>query len=338
MKHIIAWAVLAIFAALPFTARAANQPFVLGLHGENSAKQLSALIAASMAKDPSGNAPLQPKECRLHGACATPNMYFDEIKRFHKSANLNSREELAKYVGGLACHKADPGVRYVDRLDSTGKVVLTTHPRSPHKDEYVCQDTTTSEEIFMTDCGNVEEVKTPPAPAAAALTDCYLYYFDYRKTPGVVWNEAHQAKLTIHFAGMSKETLKKVLRDRCSLSHDADGDHNLVRNCQSESCSEGEWPEAELAKAVGLPELEPEASVGVLCKDGVCSVSLPRSLDIVVETIPCVDVAPYDSTTPGYMDWTATTRFDIVDAAEVERTLPAGRLDRVLTGAKGYDP
>lgn len=174
-------------------------------------------------------------------------------------------------------------------------------------------------------------VATSPDPLAA----CYKIPLDYRQTPGVVWDEHHAARIEFHPDGLSRTELERLARDPCFKVIDATGIHVPYHRCEVCEISGGQWPPAELAKAVELPEKEPSGIFTAPIADGIGVVLLPHWA-IVYLGIYCVDVEGYVVSVPHYTGWTAVTRFDLVTPDEMRRTLPKGKLDRVLSGVKHY--
>lgn len=178
-----------------------------------------------------------------------------------------------------------------------------------------------------------------PAPSALAAVDplaaCYKIPLDYRQTPGVVWDERHAARIEFHPDGLSRAELERLARDPCFKVVDATGVHVPYHRCEVCESSGGQWPPAELAKAVGLPEKGPPGVFTAPIADGIGVVLLPHWA-IVYLGIYCVDVEGYVVSVPHYTGWTAVTRFDLVTPDEMRRTLPKGKLDRVLSGVKHY--
>ena len=164
---------------------------------------------------------------------------------------------------------------------------------------------------------------------------CYEIPLDYRHTPGVVWDKRHAARIEIHLDGLSGAELERLARDPCFTVSDATGVHVPYHRCDVCESSGGQWPPAGLAKAVGLPEKEPSGIFTAPIADGVGIVSLPRWA-VVYLGVYCVDVEGYQISVPGYERWTAITRFDLVTPDEMHRTLPKGKLDRVLSGVRHY--
>ena len=138
-----------------------------------------------------------------------------------------------------------------------------------------------------------------------------------------------------HFGGASEAELERLSRDPCFGVRDATGFHKPFHRCAVCGTGGGQWPPSELARAVGLPEKEPPGVFTAPVKDGAGEISLPLSATAYLGTY-CVDVETYPVSVAGYEDWTAVTRFDLVTPAEMGRTVPAGRLDRTLSGEKSY--
>lgn len=173
----------------------------------------------------------------------------------------------------------------------------------------------------------------PTSPDLLAV--CYKIPLDYRQTPGVVWDEHHAARFEFHPDGLSGAELERLARDPCFKVRDATGIHVPYHRCEVCESSGGQWPPAELAKAVGLPEKEPSGIFTAPIAEGVGVVLLPHWA-IAYLGIYCVDVEEYVVSVQDYAGWTAVTRFDLVTPDEMRRTLPKGKLDRVLSGAKHY--
>lgn len=174
-------------------------------------------------------------------------------------------------------------------------------------------------------------VSTSPDPLAA----CYKIPLDYRQTSGVVWDEHHAARIEFHPDGLSGVELERLARDPCFKVSDATGIHVPYHRCEVCESSGGQWPSAELAKAVGLPGKEPSGIFTAPIAEGIGVVLLPHWA-IVYLGIYCVDVEGYEISVPGYAGWTAVTKFDLVTPDEMRRTLPEGKLDRVLGGVEHY--
>ena len=162
---------------------------------------------------------------------------------------------------------------------------------------------------------------------------CYRIPFDYRHTPGVVWDKRHRVHVSAHLDA-SENDLEAISTDPCFGVIDAKGFRKPFHRC--ESCEQGEeYPPARLAHAVGLPGEEPKGVLSFRLQDGVGYVSLPLSW-AVRWMLYCVDVGVYPVSISGYEDWQAVSRFDIVRKSEIERTLSIGMLDRTLSGALHY--
>jgi hypothetical protein len=173
----------------------------------------------------------------------------------------------------------------------------------------------------------------PPAalPPAVSLRACYTIPFDYRNTPGVVWDDRHRTHVSAHLDATEAE-LESVYNDFCFGVVDSTGFKKPFRRC--ESCIQGEYPPAKLARAVGLLADEPKGALSFYLQDGVGNFSLPLSW-AARWMLFCVDVKAYPVSVPGYEDLQAVSRFDVVEKVEIERTLK-GSLDRTLSGAGHY--
>ena len=166
----------------------------------------------------------------------------------------------------------------------------------------------------------------------SAHAGCYRIPLDYRQTPGVVWVKG-AVRIEFHFAGMTELKLERLNRSPCFGVHDATGFHVPFHRC--DVCETGEWPSPSLAKAVGLPEIEPRGVFTAFVAGGVGYVSVPRWATAYLG-IYCVDVYGYAVSVAGFRAWTAISRFDIVPPSEMRRTLQKGRLDRTLFGERHY--
>ena len=176
-------------------------------------------------------------------------------------------------------------------------------------------------------CGNWSLIVERSAHAG-----CYRIPLDYRKTPGVAW-EKGAAHIEFHLAGMTEQELERLNRSPCFGVHDATGFRVPFHRC--DVCETGEWPPPLLAKAVGLPAVEPRGVFTSSVAGGVGYVSLPLWATAYLG-IYCVDVYGYAVSVVGFSAWTAVSRFDIVLPAEMQRTLSEGHLDRVLSGERHY--
>ena len=166
-----------------------------------------------------------------------------------------------------------------------------------------------------------------PAPSS-----CYLVPFDYRQTPGVVWDKEHRARVSAHL-DVSERDLESAYQDPCLSVVDASGFRKPFHRC--EFCESGEYPPAEFAEAVGLPRQERGNTISFYLKDGTGYLSLPPAW-AARWMLFCVDVEGYVPYVPGYQGYTAVSRFDIVEKREIERSLPKGMLDRTLSGAQHF--
>lgn len=161
---------------------------------------------------------------------------------------------------------------------------------------------------------------------------CYIIPFDYRNTPGVVWDKEHRAHVSAHLDSTEAE-LESVYNDPCFGVVDADGFRKPFRRC--EFCSEGKYPPAVLAIAVGLLPAEPKGSLSFHLKNGVGYFSFPPAW-AARWMLYCVDTTTYPISISGYEGWQVVSRFDVVKKVEIELTLPKGTLDRTLSGAQHY--
>ncbi len=166
-----------------------------------------------------------------------------------------------------------------------------------------------------------------PAPSA-----CYLIPFNYSHTAGVAWDKEHRAKVSGHLDA-SESQLEAVYNNPCFGVRDASGFRKPFHRC--EFCDGAEYPPAGLASAVGLPPEEPKGVFSFRLQDGQGYFSLPKAW-AARRMVFCVTTKSYPVTVPGYAGWTAVSVFDIITKNEIERTLPAGMLDRVLKGGRSY--
>lgn len=327
------------------------------MKGLKSPTELAALMDRSLASDPTGKKLLDPVRCKKDGSCATAHDYFRGIQRAHPSVQLGNIAELPRYLRSLVKQPAPEGEWYLSRMLVRGEKHTYDHAgwkRAFFKGEAVWDDPNTGEHILAGDCGNIiaprpsapppprpappppPVVPPPPAtpPAVPLQAKCYIIPFDYRNTPGVVWDDRHRAHVSAHLDATSERELEEVLNDPCFGVVDAKGFRKPFHRC--ELCDQGEYPPAGLASAVGLPAEEPKGVLSFFLQDGVGSLSLPLLPWSARWMLFCVDVAAYSVTTLGYEDWQAVSRMDVVEGSEIERTLPKRKLDRTLSGARLY--
>ena len=176
-------------------------------------------------------------------------------------------------------------------------------------------------------------------PSVLTATDpfvaCYKVSLDYRQTPGVVWDENHAARIELHFDELQGADIERLARDPCFKVRDATGIHVPYHRCEFCESFGGQWPPAELAKAVELPEKGPSGVFTAPIAGGVGTVSFPPWVAKFLG-VYCVDVEEYAIVIPNYAGWKAVTRFDLVTPDEMRRTLQEGKLNRVLSGIKHY--
>lgn len=181
-------------------------------------------------------------------------------------------------------------------------------------------------------CNNWSLMPSPTVPAIKPPASCYIIPQNYRNTPGVVWDEKHRARVSVHFNVASKADFEQFFNHPCTGVGDADGFRKPFPHCAF-WCETGQYPEARLAVAVGLPPEAPNATMSYHLKDGEGYFSMPKE---AIDLLFCILVNDYDIVVYGYEGWTAVTRFDFVTKDEIGRTLPQGRLDRTLSGAQHY--
>lgn len=112
---------------------------------------LATRIQELLKQDPSGSR-------KLKGSLATPENFFDAIREYHPSANLNDLGELAEYIRSLVKRPAPEGRYRMARILSTkngGKLDLEGWTRAFLPGEQAYYDPNTGEPILAGDCGNV---------------------------------------------------------------------------------------------------------------------------------------------------------------------------------------
>jgi hypothetical protein len=161
---------------------------------------------------------------------------------------------------------------------------------------------------------------------------CYVIPLDYSATPGVQWDAQHRALVSVHMNATESE-LETVWDDSCFGIADSRGTTKPFHRC--EFCERGIYPPPDLAAAVGLPRTEPQGTFAFHLQDGIGRFLLPKAW-AARWMVFCVTTKPYYISVPLYRSWQAVSRFDVVPADEIERTLPSGRLDRTLSGQSSY--
>lgn len=158
MKSLLFVALALLFAALGGTARAESQlgnPFCKGQNQESFAQ----LIEQSVARDESGNTPLDPEACGL-AVPATPNQILEMIPVSDPDAGIADVSELAAYVRSLE-EVAAPAGRYWSaclknsRQSPTGwRPEANCIARDFRPGEKVLQNPKTGKIVFQGDCSN----------------------------------------------------------------------------------------------------------------------------------------------------------------------------------------
>ena len=152
---------LALALAAPTAAHAAALPLMKGLENPG---QLADLIEDSLKEDAEGNGLLDAEHCTKSDAtrCATPNHYFDGIRKDHPESKIGSVAELPMYLRSLEARPGLPGRWRMSRLlvAIVGDTVNVRYDaegwsRAFRQGENAWVDINTGEQILAGDCGNV---------------------------------------------------------------------------------------------------------------------------------------------------------------------------------------
>lgn len=123
---------------------------------------LAGRISDSLDRNQSGNGVIAGHPC------ATPNHYWEAIRKYHPSASLGSVEELPNYIRQLKYEPQGPSGKFpmsrILQKGSSCKLDLAGWTRSFNLGEGAWKDPNTGEYILAGDCNNVVGGAPPPPP------------------------------------------------------------------------------------------------------------------------------------------------------------------------------
>jgi hypothetical protein len=140
--------------------------------GYASPGQLADAVEASLAKDPSGTAVVNPERCKRDGSCATADDYLVTLRESQPEARsrLSSVADLPAYLRSLVSVEAPKGKYWMAMLKFSSSAKTHWRPvlhglvRHFKPGEHAWMDPATKRLVFAEDCTNPIEKPEVPEP------------------------------------------------------------------------------------------------------------------------------------------------------------------------------
>jgi len=228
-------------------------------------------------------------------SAAGPSITFDAIADFD-SRTLKKDQWATRYTVTV-----DGVTKSIDIFDKCGNIgLLAPQPHRPVPHE---------RHAFV------------PPPRVEQTQICRRILLNYKGQSDVAWDNG-AARVTVKIALLNEAAKGAFVSNPCTGVHDSAGVQSLGDGCWGD-CSEGHYPEADVAVAVGLSKWEPNYTFHFYCHAGVCELWIPA--DMYDYFMFCVLVERYRNTVIENGEF-STSRFDVVDRLSAHSPLVIGPL------------